>query len=54
MLQELDISWSLGEFDFCGHLLSHVPTRVNPADMMEAAGRRAVLVLQITMGAARL
>lgn len=39
MLQELGISLSLGEFDFCGHLLSCVPTRVNPAAVMGAAGR---------------
>lgn len=50
MLQELGISLSLGEFDFCGHLLSCVPTRVNPAAVMGAAGRGAMMALQITVG----
>lgn len=43
------MSPSLEEFDFCGHLLSGVLTRVNPADVTEAAGREAVIVLQITL-----
>lgn len=38
MLQELSISPSQGEFDFCGHLLPCRLTRVNPADAMEGPG----------------
>lgn len=48
MLQELGLSLSLEEFDFCGHLLSCSPPRVNLADVTEAAGRGAAMVPQIT------